>query len=196
MSDYESLRRYLGRMTSGRRRWALPATLAAGVAAVAGAGVLALGTEARPTPAPPSAQLTSPPPPDAAFVAGVGRVLGWLEKREAPVAARLQRATTRADRVAATKRLWWTYAGASKRVRQLDAGPAERKLRRQLAEALRLAGCAYGRAAGRRDRAGYEREGELALVHQVGVARVLDNLRAAGYQLPPAAAGAARFTAL
>ena len=195
MSDYESLRRYLGRMTSGRRRWALPATLAAGVAAVAGAGVLALGTEARPTPAPPSAQLTSPPPPDAAFVAGVGRVLGWLEKREAPVAARLQRATTRADRVAAVKQLWWTYAGAasgcgsSTRAPRSEGPPAAG--RGAAPRGLRVRA---GRGAPHR--AGYEREGELALVHQVGVVRVVDNLRAAGYELPPAAAGAARFTAL
>ena len=147
-----------------------------------------------------SLQLTSgkalPIGPDAAFIKRVGRVLGWLEARERPVAARLQRATTRADRLAATKQLWWTYAGASKRLRRLDAGPADRMLRRQLAEALRLAGCAYGRAAGHRDRAGYEREGELALVHQVGVRRALDGLLDAGYELPANAVAAARFTPL
>ena len=147
-----------------------------------------------------SLQVTSgkvlPLGPDAAFISGVGRVLGWLEARERPAAARLRRAGTRADRVAATKRLWWTYAGASKRLRQLDVGPADRMLRRQLAEALRLAGCAYGRAAAHRDRAGYEREGELALVHQGDVRRALDGLRDAGYELPPDAAGAARFTRL
>ena len=134
--------------------------------------------------------------PDAAFGKGVGRVLRWLEARERPVAAELRRAGTRASRVAATKKLWWTYAGASKRLRRLDVGPADRMLRRQLSEALRLAGCAYGRAAGRQDRAGYEREGELALVHQADLRRGLDGMLDAGYKLPPSATGAARFTRL
>ena len=133
---------------------------------------------------------------DAAFINDVGRILGWLEARERPVAARLRGAGTRASRVAATKQLWWTYAGASKRLRRLDVGPADRMLRRQLAEALRLAGCAYGRAAGHHDPAGYQREGELALVHQGDVRRALDGLLDAGYELPPGAAGAARFTRL
>jgi hypothetical protein len=134
--------------------------------------------------------------PDPAFINDVGRVLGWLEARERPVAAQLRRASTPASRVAATKKLWWTYAGASKRLRRLDVGPADSMLRRQLAEALRLAGCAYGRAAGHHDLAGYEREGELALVHQADVRRALDGLLDAGYKLPSGAASAARFTRL
>src|SRR5688500_9096818 len=112
MFDYESFRQYVGRMPSGRRL-VLAAVLAAGVSAVTGAGALALGTEARPNPAPRPVQEAPPLRPDPAFVAGVGRVLGWLEAKERPVAARLRRATTRADRVAAIKQLWWTYAGAS-----------------------------------------------------------------------------------
>jgi hypothetical protein len=134
--------------------------------------------------------------PDPAFIRGVARVFGWLETRERPLAEQLARGGTRQSQVALTKKLWWTYAGAAKRLRQVDAGPADRQLRRQLAEALRLAGCAYGRAAGHADRAGYAREGELALVHQGDVRRALDGLRAAGYALPPDAAGAARFTRL
>jgi hypothetical protein len=130
---------------------------------------------------------------DPAFMSGVGRVLTWLDKREAPIAARLAAASTRRERVAATKQLWWAYAGAAKRLRALDASAADELTRHRLAEALRLAGCAYGRAAGHRDAAGYAREGELALVHQVGVRRALAAFAAAGYTLPPGAADAARF---
>ena len=187
------------RPARARRRWAMSAALGTGIAVVAGVGASALGTDARvpSASAPPKTVVQHPRGTvDPAFIRGVGRVLGWLETRERPISAQLRVATTRKSRVALTKRLWWTYAGASKRLRRLDAGPAESTVRRQLAEALRLAGCAYGRAAGRRDRAGYTREGELALVHQTGVQRALTALRDAGYELPPDAAGAARFTRL
>jgi hypothetical protein len=169
----------------------LTLAIAAGLVSVAGVGAAALGSGD----AAPRRVAVKPVTRalDPAFMRGVGRVLRWLETKERPIALRLDRATTRRERVAATKQLWWAYAGAAKRLRALDAGAADELTRHRLAEALRLAGCAYGRAAGHRDAAGYAREGELALVHQVGVRRALDAFAAAGYTLPSSAADATRF---
>ena len=72
-------------------------------------------------------------------------------------------------------------------MRQLAGRPADRELRRRLAEALRLAGCAYGRAA---NRGGIAQEREVVLAQQADAAAAIDGL---GYDLP---AGAASFPRL
>ena len=51
---------------------------------------------------------------------------------------------------------------------------------------MRLAGCAYGRAAGHPERA--TRENQVVLAEQQNAAAALHDLAAAGYDLPPAAA--------
>ena len=130
---------------------------------------------------------------DATFGKALTRILLTLESRERSLALQLRRADTRASQIAATKRLWWTYSGAAKSLRRLDVSPADAELRRQLSEALRLAGCAYGRAAANTDRAGYAREGEIALVQQANATQAHNRLIDVGYVLP---AGAARFTHL
>jgi hypothetical protein len=134
--------------------------------------------------------------PDTRFSQAVGRILGRLESRERFLAARLEQADGRRAQLATTKQLWWAYAKAAKALRRLDSGPADDELRRRLAEGLRLAGCAYGRAADPVDASEYAREGDLALAEQTGVAAALTGLAQAGYTLPPVAAGASRFTQL
>ena len=118
--------------------------------------------------------------------ADIARILGGLEARERRLVARLDGADTRAAQIWSIKRLWWAYVGAAKDLRQLDVHPADRELRGQLAEALRLAGCAYGRAA---NRGGVTRERQVVLTQQANAAAAIEGL---GYDLP---AGAATFTA-
>jgi hypothetical protein len=109
--------------------------------------------------------------------------LTWLEKKEEALAPRLEDPTTR---TAATKRLWWAYLRAAKNLRGLDVPPADRELRGRLAEAVRLAGCAYGRAAGHPERVA--RENRTVLAEQANAAAALAGLAAAGYRTPPGAA--------
>ena len=133
---------------------------------------------------------------DATFLEAVERILRRLESRERAAAARLDEPATR---LAATKQLWWAYAGASKALRKLKVSPADSELRMQMAEALFEAGCAYGRAAAhaaRNDRAGYRREARLALAQQTTMTAALDGLADAGYELPSGAARAAAFPRL
>ena len=56
-------------------------------------------------------------------------------------------------------------------LRGLDVAPADRELRRPLAEAVRLAGCAYGRAAGHPERV--QRENQVVLAEQQNAAAAL-----------------------
>jgi hypothetical protein len=117
----------------------------------------------------------------------IARILGGLEARESQLVARLDGADTRAAQIWSIKRLWWAYVGAAKALRQLDVPPADRELRGQLAEALRLAGCAYGRAA---NRGGIARERAVVLKQQANAAAAIEGL---GYDLP---AGAESFVRL
>ena len=101
--------------------------------------------------------------------------------------------------MAATKQVWWAYAGASKALRKLTVSPADSELRMQMAEALFEAGCAYGRAAAhgaRNDRTGYRREAALALAQQTNMTKALDGLADAGYELPSRAATFPRLPSL
>jgi hypothetical protein len=121
--------------------------------------------------------------PDTRFGAEAARILTWLERKEQTLVPQLAAPQTRTG---ATKRLWWAYLRAAKDLRALDVPPADRELRRRLAEAVRLAGCAYGRAAGHPERVA--RENRIVVAEQARAATALAGLAAAGYTLPPAAA--------
>ena len=131
--------------------------------------------------------------PEASFATALERILLTLESRERSLAAKLRRADTRASQIAVTKKLWWAYSGAAKSLRRLTVSPADAELRRQLSEALRLAGCAYGRAAAHTDPSRYAREGMIGLAEQANATEARNRLMDVGYVLP---GGAARFTPL
>ena len=182
--------------TRSRPGRTLAAAIAGGVAAIAIAAGAIAADGPSPTPAP--VVHVAPIAPELASrddlgtgarataatlrSAGITRVLEWLGRRERALAPALDGPR----RVGATKRLWWAYVGAAKRLRQVEVAPADRELRGRLAEAVRLAGCAYGRAAGHPERV--QRENQVVRTERQNAAAALRDLAAAGYTLPPAAA--------
>jgi hypothetical protein len=113
---------------------------------------------------------------------------GKLEQQRSSATAALGKAKTRAAQASATDRLAAAYTGAAKTLDGLDLSPADATGNGQLVTALRATGAAYKQAAKEarsKDRAGYKREGAKAAAAQTQVAKSLQLLSNAGYDVQP-----------
>jgi serine/threonine protein kinase len=124
--------------------------------------------------------------PNKEYAQRLSSTLTKLGKQQGSAAAALKRAKTRGAQAGATGRLAAAYAGAAKSLDGLELSPADVLANTQLVRALKATGAAYKQAAKEarsKDRAGYRREGAKAVAAQADVAKNLELLGKAGYDV-------------
>jgi hypothetical protein len=124
--------------------------------------------------------------PSKDYAARLSSTITALDKQRSAAAAAVKQATTRSAQAAATDRLAAAYSGAAKTLGGLQLSPADVLVNTQLSDALKTTAAAYKQAATearKKDRAGYKRESDKALAGQRDVAKAMDLLKAAGYDV-------------
>ena len=124
--------------------------------------------------------------PSKDYAAGLGKVLGGLNKKVKSGRSDLRSAKTPKAQAAAAADLASAYNAASKSVAGLEVSPADAAANAQLAAALKETGAAYGKlaaAARSGNKSGYAKARRAVQQGEQAVAGALRGLEAAGYKV-------------